>query len=50
MVASHCQIINASTHSHKWGPKERPTLDNKGPHDIIIYHQLINFLFVDNNN
>ena len=39
MVASLCQIFNASTHSHKWGPKERPTLDNIGPHDIIIDHQ-----------
>ena len=39
MVASLCQISNASTHSHKWEPKECPTLDNIGPHDIIIDHQ-----------
>ena len=43
MVALLCQIFNASTHSHKWGPKERPTLDNIGPHDIIIDHQSNSF-------
>ena len=31
--------FNASTYSYKWGPKERPTLDNIGPRDIIIDHQ-----------
>ena len=52
MVASLCQIVNAchivnastmSTHSHKWGPEERPTLDNICPHDIIIDHQFNQF-------
>ena len=39
MLASLCQIFNASTHFHKLGPKERPTLENIGPHNIIIDHQ-----------
>ena len=43
MVASLCQIFNTSTHFHKWGPKEHPTLDNIGPHDIIIDHQFNRF-------
>ena len=43
MVASLCQIFNASTHSHKLGSKERPTLDNIGPHDIIVDHQFNQF-------
>ena len=43
MVAPLCQNFNASTHIHKWGPKERPTLDNIGAHDIIIHHQFNRF-------
>ena len=39
MVASLCQLFNASIHFHKWGLKEHPTLDNIVPHDIIIDHQ-----------
>ena len=43
MVVSLCQIFNASTHFHKWGSKERPTLENRGPHNIIIDHQFNQF-------
>ena len=39
MVASLYQIFHTSTHFHKWGPKERPTLNNIGPHDFITDHQ-----------
>ena len=33
---SLCQFFNTSTHFHTWVPKERHTMDNVGPHDIII--------------
>ena len=30
-------IFDSFTHVFKWGPEERPTLDNTGPHIYIIY-------------
>ena len=43
IVAPLFQIYNASTHFHKWGPNESPTLENIGPHDIIVDHQFNRF-------
>ena len=36
-------MLNASTRLRKWGSKEYPTLDNVGPHDIIICQQTYEF-------
>ena len=45
MVTSLCKFFNAATHFHKWGPKERSTLNNIGPDEFIFDHQFNEFLF-----
>ena len=43
IIFKNVKLFNASAHFHKWGPKESLTLDNIGPHDIIIDHQFNQF-------